>query len=157
MAVRVGDASSKTLMQEPIARSRACNSKIEALQSGSSGLVQCAQSLSVGVSNTSGDGNSNNSGNSSGNSDRRRRTGLSTVMQRPVINQELVMEVEARMNRAYLPPRLLPTHLRGPLPHHRKSSLYHTSTGCRRIRDHNFMKRFVKRINFSSAKMLKHV
>lgn len=47
-----------------------------------------------------------------------------------VINPELVMEVEARMNRAYLPSRLLPTHLRGPtLPHHRKSSLYHTSTG----------------------------
>lgn len=46
-----------------------------------------------------------------------------------VINPELVMEVEARMNRAYLP-RLLPTHLRGStLPHHRKSSLYHTSTG----------------------------
>jgi len=47
-----------------------------------------------------------------------------------VINPELVMEVEARMNRAYLPSRLLPTHLRGStLPHHRKSSLYHTSTG----------------------------
>lgn len=49
-----------------------------------------------------------------------------------VINPELVMEVEARMNRAYLPSRLLP-NLRGTstLPHHRKSSLYHTSTGNR--------------------------
>ncbi|XP_032682822.1 serine/threonine-protein kinase SIK3-like isoform X2 [Odontomachus brunneus] len=102
--------------------------QLQSLQSGSSGLVQCAQSLSVGVSNASGDGNSNNSSSSSGNSDRRRRSGLSTVMQRPVINQELVMEVEARMNRAYLPSRLLPTHLRGPpqFPHHRKTSLYHT-------------------------------
>lgn len=48
-----------------------------------------------------------------------------------VINPEMVMEVEARMNRAYLPSRLyIPTHLRGStLPHHRKTSLYHTSTG----------------------------
>ncbi|XP_072757542.1 serine/threonine-protein kinase SIK3 isoform X1 [Anoplolepis gracilipes] len=103
--------------------------QLQSLQSGSSGLVQCAQSLSIGVSTTSGDGSSNNSGSNNGNSDRRRRSGLSTVMQRPVINPELVMEVEARMNRAYLPSRLLPTHLRGStLPHHRKSSLYHTST-----------------------------
>ncbi|XP_070156321.1 serine/threonine-protein kinase SIK3 isoform X1 [Polyergus mexicanus] len=103
--------------------------QLQSLQSGSSGLVQCAQSLSIGVSTASGDGNSNNSGSNNGNSDRRRRSGLSTVMQRPVINSELVMEVEARMNRAYLPSRLLPTHLRGStLPHHRKSSLYHTST-----------------------------
>lgn len=58
-----------------------------------------------------------------------------------VINSELVMEVEARMNRAYLPSRLLPTHLRGStLPHHRKSSLYHTSTG-------NFCT-FVKFLNY---------
>ncbi|KAG5324371.1 SIK3 kinase, partial [Acromyrmex heyeri] len=99
------------------------------LQSGSSGLVPCAQSLNVAVSTATGDGSNNNSGNNSGSSDRRRRSGLSTVMQRPVINPELVMEVEARMNRAYLPSRLLPTHLRGStLPHHRKSSLYHTST-----------------------------
>lgn len=49
-----------------------------------------------------------------------------------VINPELVMEVEARMNRSYLPSRLLPNHLRGPtgnLSNYRKSSLYHTSTG----------------------------
>lgn len=51
-----------------------------------------------------------------------------------VINPEMVMEVEARMNRAYLPSRLLPTHLRGStLPHHRKTSLYHTSTGNFRV------------------------
>ncbi|XP_011635254.1 serine/threonine-protein kinase SIK3-like isoform X1 [Pogonomyrmex barbatus] len=103
--------------------------QLQSLQSGSSGLVQCTQSLNVAVNTTTGDGTNNSSGSSSGNSDRRRRTGLSTVMQRPVINPELVMEVEARMNRAYLPSRLLPTHLRGStLPHHRKSSLYHTST-----------------------------
>lgn len=103
--------------------------QLQSLQSGSSGLVQCAQSLSIGVSTASGDGSSNNSSSNNGNSDRRRRSGLTTVMQRPVINPELVMEVEARMNRAYLPSRLLPTHLRGStLPHHRKSSLYHTST-----------------------------
>lgn len=53
------------------------------LQSGNSGLVQCAQSLSIGVSTANGDGSSNNSGNNNGNSDRRRRSGLSTVMQRP--------------------------------------------------------------------------
>ncbi|XP_011699673.1 PREDICTED: uncharacterized protein LOC105456985, partial [Wasmannia auropunctata] len=104
--------------------------QLQPLQSGSSGLVQCAQSLNVAVNTATGDGNNNNSGSNSGNSDRRRRSGLSTVMQRPVINPELVMEVEARMNRAYLPSRLLP--LRGStLPHHRKSSLYHTSTGNR--------------------------
>ncbi|XP_071571585.1 serine/threonine-protein kinase SIK3 isoform X1 [Temnothorax nylanderi] len=103
--------------------------QLQPLQSGSSGLVQCAQSLNVAVSTATGDGSNNNSVSNSGNSDRRRRSGLTTVMQRPVINPELVMEVEARMNRAYLPSRLLPTHLRGStLPHHRKSSLYHTST-----------------------------
>ncbi|KAH0951990.1 hypothetical protein HN011_005435 [Eciton burchellii] len=104
--------------------------QLQPLQSGSSGLVQCVQSLSVSTASGEGTSNNNNSNsNNSGNSDRRRRSGLSTVMQRPVINPELVMEVEARMNRAYLPSRLLPTHLRGStLPHHRKSSLYHTST-----------------------------
>lgn len=56
------------------------------LQSGSSGLVQCAQSLNVAVSTAAGDGSNNNSGNS-GNSDRRRRSGLSTVMQRPGMTQ----------------------------------------------------------------------
>ncbi|XP_032682823.1 serine/threonine-protein kinase SIK3-like isoform X3 [Odontomachus brunneus] len=66
--------------------------QLQSLQSGSSGLVQCAQSLSVGVSNASGDGNSNNSSSSSGNSDRRRRSGLSTVMQRPVSNRDSYKE-----------------------------------------------------------------
>lgn len=53
------------------------------LQSSSSGLVQCTQSLNVAVSTATGDGSNNNSGSNSGNSDRRRRSGLSTVMQRP--------------------------------------------------------------------------
>jgi len=53
------------------------------LQSGSSGLVQCTQSLNVAVNIATGDGNNSNSGSNSGNSDRRRRSGLSTVMQRP--------------------------------------------------------------------------
>ncbi|KAG7214012.1 hypothetical protein KM043_001382 [Ampulex compressa] len=105
---------------------------LQPLQSASPALVQCAQSLNVGVNSGSGDTNGNNGGSGTGGSDRRRRSGLTAVMQRPVINPELVMEVEARMNRAYLPSRLLPTHLRGPtLPHHRKTSLYHTSAGSR--------------------------
>ncbi|XP_066593038.1 serine/threonine-protein kinase SIK3-like [Prorops nasuta] len=95
---------------------------------GNATIVQCAQSLSVSGGN--GETNGSNNSGGGGTSDRRRRSGLTAVMQRPVINPELVMEVEARMNRAYLPSRLLPTHLRGPaLPHHRKTSLYHTSTG----------------------------
>ncbi|XP_015185253.1 PREDICTED: serine/threonine-protein kinase SIK3-like isoform X1 [Polistes dominula] len=106
---------------------------LQPLQPGSPSLVQCTQSSTVtsGVSgNTDGNGSSSASGNSA--SDRRRRSGLTAVMQRPVINPELVMEVEARMNRAYLPSRLLPSHLRGPtLPHHRKTSLYHASAGSR--------------------------
>lgn len=40
------------------------------------------------------------------------------------------MEVEARMNRAYLPSRLLPCHLRAAgLPHHKKTSLYPVGAG----------------------------
>ncbi|XP_076234918.1 serine/threonine-protein kinase SIK3 isoform X1 [Calliopsis andreniformis] len=102
---------------------------LQPIQTGSPTLVQCAQSLNVGVNNGSGDANGNNSGSGSGGSDRRRRSGLTAVMQRPVINPEMVLEVEARMNRAYLPTRLLPTHLRGStFPHHRKTSLYHAST-----------------------------
>lgn len=58
------------------------------LQSGSSGLVQCVQSLSVSTASGEGTSNNNNSSSSSsGNSDRRRRTGLSTVMQRPGMTQ----------------------------------------------------------------------
>ncbi|EGI62296.1 Serine/threonine-protein kinase QSK [Acromyrmex echinatior] len=57
--------------------------QLQSLQSGSSGLVPCAQSLNVAVSTATGDGSNNNSGNNSGSSDRRRRSGLSTVMQRP--------------------------------------------------------------------------
>ncbi|XP_076277779.1 serine/threonine-protein kinase SIK3 isoform X1 [Lasioglossum baleicum] len=102
---------------------------LQPIPTGSPTLVPCAQSLNVGVNNGSGDTNGNNSGSGSGGSDRRRRSGLTAVMQRPVINPEMVMEVEARMNRAYLPSRLLPSHLRGStLPHHRKTSLYHAST-----------------------------
>ncbi|XP_076277780.1 serine/threonine-protein kinase SIK3 isoform X2 [Lasioglossum baleicum] len=105
---------------------------LQPIPTGSPTLVPCAQSLNVGVNNGSGDTNGNNSGSGSGGSDRRRRSGLTAVMQRPVINPEMVMEVEARMNRAYLPSRLLPSHLRGStLPHHRKTSLYHASTGNR--------------------------
>ncbi|XP_062544540.1 serine/threonine-protein kinase SIK3 homolog isoform X2 [Armigeres subalbatus] len=49
-----------------------------------------------------------NSGTSGGG--RTRRTGLLTVMERPpVISPELVREVEARMNRNYLPPSLMTT------------------------------------------------
>ncbi|XP_029170704.1 serine/threonine-protein kinase SIK3-like isoform X2 [Nylanderia fulva] len=66
--------------------------QLQSLQSGSSGLVQCAQSLSIGVSTASGDGNSNSSGSNNGNSDRRRRSGLSTVMQRPVNNRDSYKE-----------------------------------------------------------------
>ncbi|XP_011059800.1 PREDICTED: serine/threonine-protein kinase SIK3-like isoform X1 [Acromyrmex echinatior] len=62
------------------------------LQSGSSGLVPCAQSLNVAVSTATGDGSNNNSGNNSGSSDRRRRSGLSTVMQRPVSNRDSYKE-----------------------------------------------------------------
>lgn len=59
-----------------------------------------------------------------------RRTSLVGKHMHVVINPELVMEVEARMNRAYLPPRLLPSHLRTPtLPQHRKTSLFFTSAG----------------------------
>ncbi|XP_057318400.1 serine/threonine-protein kinase SIK3-like isoform X2 [Microplitis mediator] len=92
--------------------------------SGSPSLGQCSQTLSV---SGSPDSNGGSTGSSSGGSDRRRRSGLTAVMQRPVINPELVMEVEARMNRAYVPSRLLPSHLRDlpPRPLHlRKTSLY---------------------------------
>lgn len=85
---------------------------------GSPTNVQCTQSLNVG-----NNAENNGANNTSGGNDRRRRSGLTAVMQRPVINPELVMEVEARMNRAYLPSRLLPSHLRTSA-HHRKSSLY---------------------------------
>ncbi|XP_043288883.1 serine/threonine-protein kinase SIK3-like isoform X1 [Venturia canescens] len=101
----------------------------EHLQAGGSPTMgQCSQTLSVGAGGGSADSSGGSSTSSTGGSDRRRRSGLTAVMQRPVINPELVMEVEARMNRAYLPSRLLPTHLRGPtsLPHHRKASLYPT-------------------------------
>ncbi|XP_071632894.1 serine/threonine-protein kinase SIK3 isoform X3 [Temnothorax longispinosus] len=66
--------------------------QLQPLQSGSSGLVQCAQSLNVAVSTTTGDGSNNNSVSNSGNSDRRRRSGLSTVMQRPVSNRDSYKE-----------------------------------------------------------------
>ncbi|XP_077280093.1 serine/threonine-protein kinase SIK3 isoform X2 [Temnothorax americanus] len=66
--------------------------QLQPLQSGSSGLVQCAQSLNVTVSTATGDGNNNNSVSNSGNSDRRRRSGLSTVMQRPVSNRDSYKE-----------------------------------------------------------------
>lgn len=54
------------------------------MQSGSPTLVPCAQSLNVGVNSGNGDTN-NNSGSGSGGSDRRRRSGLTAVMQRPGI------------------------------------------------------------------------
>ncbi|XP_023317547.1 serine/threonine-protein kinase SIK3-like isoform X2 [Trichogramma pretiosum] len=44
---------------------------------------------------------------SSGSDRRQRRTGLSTVMQRPVLNPEVIVEVEKRMNRRYLPSQLM--------------------------------------------------
>lgn len=97
----------------------------EHLQSGGSPIMgQCSQTLSVsGSGSVSADSNGGSS-TSSTSSDRRRRTGLTAVMQRPVINPELVMEVEARMKREWVP-KLLPSHLRGTtLPHLRKSSLY---------------------------------
>lgn len=99
---------------------------LQPLQTGSPTMVPCSQPLSVGVGGGSGEGVGGGGGG--GGTDRRRRSGLTAVMQRPVINPELVMEVEARMNRAYLPPRLLPSHLRTPtLPQHRKTSLFFTS------------------------------
>ncbi|XP_058790703.1 serine/threonine-protein kinase SIK3-like isoform X2 [Phymastichus coffea] len=82
-------------------------------------------------SGTSG-GDSSQGSTSSTSSDRRRRSGLTTVMQRPVLNPEVVVEVEKRMNRSYLPSRLLPNHLKtnagNSLPHHRKTSMYSAST-----------------------------
>ncbi|XP_033210987.1 serine/threonine-protein kinase SIK3-like isoform X3 [Belonocnema kinseyi] len=99
---------------------------------GSPTGVQCQKTLTVGVGVSSTEGNGASNSNATSGSDRRRRSGLTAVMQRPVINPELVMEVEARMNRAYLPSRLLPSHLRGPtLSHHRKTSLYPATVGSR--------------------------
>lgn len=46
-------------------------------------MVPCAQSLNVGVNSGNGDANGNNSGSGSGGSDRRRRSGVTAVMQRP--------------------------------------------------------------------------
>ncbi|XP_025991778.1 serine/threonine-protein kinase SIK3 isoform X2 [Solenopsis invicta] len=66
--------------------------QLQPLQSGSSGLVQCAQSLNVAVSTATGDGSNNSSSSNSGNSDRRRRSGLSAVMQRPVSNRDSYKE-----------------------------------------------------------------
>ncbi|KAG8222367.1 hypothetical protein J437_LFUL002986 [Ladona fulva] len=58
---------------------------------------------------------------------RTRRSGLSTVVERPpVINPELVMEVEARMNRQYAPPCLPP--LQAP------STLHHPGGGTTRTK-----------------------
>nr|XP_034187178.1 serine/threonine-protein kinase SIK3-like isoform X6 [Osmia lignaria] len=56
---------------------------LQPIQSGSPTLVPCAQSLNVGVNSGNGDANGNNSGSGSGGSDRRRRSGLTAVMQRP--------------------------------------------------------------------------
>uniref|UniRef100_A0A182KD38 KA1 domain-containing protein n=1 Tax=Anopheles christyi TaxID=43041 RepID=A0A182KD38_9DIPT len=51
---------------------------------------------------------SGTSGTGAGGGGRTRRTGLLTVMERPpVISPDLIREVEARMNRDYLPPSLL--------------------------------------------------
>ncbi|XP_012217552.1 serine/threonine-protein kinase SIK3-like isoform X2 [Linepithema humile] len=66
--------------------------QLQPLQSSSSGLVQCAQSLSVAVSTASGEGSNNSSGSNSGNNDRRRKSGLTTVMHRPVSNRESYKE-----------------------------------------------------------------
>lgn len=55
------------------------------MQTGSPTLVPCTQSLNVGVNSGSGDANGNNSGSGTGGSDRRRRSGLTAVMQRPGI------------------------------------------------------------------------
>uniref|UniRef100_A0A8D8CW71 non-specific serine/threonine protein kinase n=1 Tax=Culex pipiens TaxID=7175 RepID=A0A8D8CW71_CULPI len=57
---------------------------------------------------------------------RTRRTGLLTVMERPpVISPDLVREVEARMNRNYLPPSLMtaPPSMAAPPPAHMSSSV----------------------------------
>ncbi|XP_063991691.1 serine/threonine-protein kinase SIK3-like isoform X2 [Diachasmimorpha longicaudata] len=104
----------------------------EHLQSGGSPtLGQCSQTLSVSTGSPDSSGGGSSASSTSGN-DRRRRSGLTAVMQRPVINPELVMEVEARMNRAYLPSRLLPCHLRAAgLPHLKKTSLYPVGAGSR--------------------------
>lgn len=53
------------------------------MQSGSPTLGPCAQSLNVGVNSGNNDANGNNSGSGSGGSDRRRRSGVTAVMQRP--------------------------------------------------------------------------
>ncbi|XP_076640385.1 serine/threonine-protein kinase SIK3 isoform X2 [Colletes latitarsis] len=65
---------------------------LQPIQSGSPTLVPCTQSLNVGVSSGSGDTNGNNSGSGSGGSDRRRRSGLTAVMQRPVGNRDSYKE-----------------------------------------------------------------
>ncbi|XP_055601666.1 uncharacterized protein LOC129750686 isoform X2 [Uranotaenia lowii] len=77
--------------------------------------VGCTDDLSVGPSTSmeppqahSPAANTGGAGAGGGGGGRTRRTGLLTVMERPpVISPDLVREVEARMNRNYLPPSLL--------------------------------------------------
>lgn len=77
-----------------------------------------------------------------------------------VIKPELVMEVEARMNRAYLPSRLLPPHLRGSThPHHRKSSLFQTSAGnfCTFVKFVKFLFYLQILYNYRSLRILEEI
>ena len=54
---------------------------------------------------------------------RTRRTGLHAVMERPVISPELIMEVEARMNRAHVPSTLVKSAT--PLVPNRAKAFHH--------------------------------
>ncbi|KAJ8688389.1 hypothetical protein QAD02_024184 [Eretmocerus hayati] len=105
-------------------------------QPGSREQLQPPGSPALSPGSATSGGDSSLASSSSSGSDRRRRSGLTTVMQRPVLNPEVVVEVEKRMNRCYLPPRLLPNHLKGAggssaIPHHRKTSIYPANTGSR--------------------------
>ena len=57
------------------------------MKAGSPTLVQCPKSLNVGVGSNSTEGNGGSNSNATGGSDRRRRSGLTAVMQRPGIKR----------------------------------------------------------------------
>ncbi|KAK2580417.1 hypothetical protein KPH14_006167 [Odynerus spinipes] len=67
---------------------------LQPLQPGSPSLVQCTQSSTVTsvVVSGNGEGNGSSSGSTSSTSDRRRRSGLTAVMQRPVGNRDSYKE-----------------------------------------------------------------
>ncbi|XP_046421579.1 serine/threonine-protein kinase SIK3-like isoform X5 [Neodiprion virginianus] len=58
--------------------------RLQPLQAGSPTMVPCSQPLSVGVGGGSGEGVGGGGGGGGGGTDRRRRSGVTAVMQRPV-------------------------------------------------------------------------